>query len=36
MLIGYARISTHDQTHNLQLDALNQVGCERFFTNTHV
>lgn len=34
MLVGYARISTHEQTLNLQKDALQQVGCEQLFTDT--
>lgn len=34
MLIGYARISTQEQTLDLQLDALRQAGCERLYTDT--
>jgi DNA invertase Pin-like site-specific DNA recombinase len=34
MKIGYARISTTDQTLNLQQDALQKEGCEKIFTDT--
>ncbi len=34
MLVGDARVSTHDQTLALQQDALRQAGCERLFTDT--
>src|SRR5258708_34992581 len=34
MNVGYARVSTEEQTLSLQEDALTQVGCERIFTDT--
>src|SRR5690349_10886842 len=33
MLVGYARVSTQDQTLDLQKDALEKLGCSRIFTD---
>lgn len=34
MKVGYARVSTKDQTLNLQLDALKKAGCSKIYTET--
>ena len=33
MIYGYARVSTNDQTTNLQKDALERAGCNRILTD---
>lgn len=33
MKIGYARVSTDEQSPDLQIDALKKAGCERFYTD---
>jgi DNA invertase Pin-like site-specific DNA recombinase len=34
MLIGYARISTAEQSMDLQIDAIKNAGCEKIFCDT--
>ena len=34
MLVGYARVLTHEQNPALQLDALKRAVCERLFIET--
>ena len=34
MYVGYARVSTTDQTLDLQQDALEKIGCSKIFTDT--
>lgn len=31
MMIGYARVSTHDQNLDLQINALTKAGCQKIY-----
>lgn len=31
MLVGYARVSTKEQNYEMQIQALRNAGCEKFF-----
>lgn len=33
MKIGYARVSTEEQNHDLQIEALTEAGCDRIITD---
>ena len=33
MKIGYARVSTGDQNLDMQMDALNEIDCDKIFTD---
>src|SRR5438105_15374318 len=33
MLVGYARVSTSEQTLNLQKDALEKIGCTKIYSD---
>jgi len=33
MLVGYARVSTQEQTLDLQKDALEKIGCTKIYSD---